>query len=191
MKTVTPSECLTRLELFNKRIERLKADNYTLPRLRTQDLNALVFDMRGFKYWASVATFNKNQERAKAIIEQAKNNWPYADKLRDEQLFVNSERFYFTKAENRKKGSYVSRAVYQEAKEENKKLLKDIEALVNVEDFENYFEVSQKWIKHFDDQKEFRNIVRKVCNKMVLDNPEEYPDFLVNKAKENAKTLEQ
>nr|WP_319265383.1 hypothetical protein [uncultured Draconibacterium sp.] len=184
MKTTTPSECLTRLELFNKRIERLKANNYTLPRLRTQDLNALVFDMSGVKWWVSVGIFNKNQERAKKIINQAKSNWQYAVKLRDDHAWHRITIEQWTK-EN--KGSYVSRSVYQAAKEENKKLLKDIEALVDIEDAGKCLEVTGRWMKHFADQKDFRNTLRTVCTKMILDNPEEYPDFLVQRAKENSK----
>lgn len=177
MQLITPSECLTKLQNFNNRIDRLKANQYVLPRLRTHDLNALVIDMKLIKYWASIGKFNKNQERAISIIYKTNDNIFLAIKFNQrEKEQVNTK----------KKGSYVSRSVYQEIKEENKKLLADIKTLVTADiDFDGFMECHTKWFDHFREEKEMNDMLKSVSNDMVLKNPERYPDFLVKKAKEN------
>jgi hypothetical protein len=80
--------------------------------------------------------------------------------------------------------SKVSRSVYQKLKEENKRLLRDIEILVGPVSMER-INMYKKWQAHFRDEKEFIEILKSVANDMVLKNPEKYPDYLVDKAKEN------
>ncbi len=80
--------------------------------------------------------------------------------------------------------SKVSRSVYQKLKEENKKLLRDIEILVG-HDLMNRNRMFKKWESHFREEKEFNDVIRSVATDMILKDPDQYPDYLVAKAKEN------
>lgn len=81
---ITPANCIIKIQGFIARMKRLEEDNYTLPRLRTQDLNALKYEVMNMNRLASIGIFNKNQERAKAIITEAGALMPKARKLYDE-----------------------------------------------------------------------------------------------------------
>ena len=80
--------------------------------------------------------------------------------------------------------SKVSRSVYQKLKEENKKLLRDIETLVDPVNMDR-INMYKKWQSHFREEKEFNNVMRSVATDMILKDPDQYPDYLVDKAKEN------
>ncbi len=80
--------------------------------------------------------------------------------------------------------SKVSRSVYQKLKEENKKLLRDIKTLVGPVN-KNRINTFRRWQNYFRNEKEFNTMMKEVATKIILKNPELYPDFLVNKAKEN------
>jgi hypothetical protein len=69
-----------------------------------------------------------------------------------------------------KKGTYVTRAKYQQVVEENKRLMRDIRVLIcnpccpimdNVEEFD---EVVNRWTEHFNRHKEFNNMLIEVLN---------------------------
>ena len=81
---ITPASCIIKIQGFIARMKRLEEDNYTLPRLRTQDLNALIWDVRNITIWASIGTFNKNKERADNIIKEADSLMRKARKLVNE-----------------------------------------------------------------------------------------------------------
>ena len=51
--------------------------------------------------------------------------------------------------------SKVSRSVYQKLKEENKRLLSDIEILVKGQVFD-FIKVKSKWVKHFEEQNQIK-----------------------------------
>lgn len=84
MNLITPASCIIKIQGFLKRMDRLEADDYTLPRLKTQDLNMLVHDLRAIKTWASIGIFNKNKERAKGIINQADLRLRKAREIREQ-----------------------------------------------------------------------------------------------------------
>jgi hypothetical protein len=84
IRLITPASCVIKIQGFIARMKRLEEDNYTLPRLRTQDLNALIFDLRSISVWASIGTFNKNKQRADEIINEAGLLLRKARKLADE-----------------------------------------------------------------------------------------------------------
>lgn len=68
---ITPADCIIKIQGFIARMERLEEDNYTLPRLRTQDLNSLKYEILSMNRLASIGIFNKNGDRAKSIITEA------------------------------------------------------------------------------------------------------------------------
>ncbi len=80
--------------------------------------------------------------------------------------------------------SKVSRSVYQKVKEENKRLLSDIEILVGPVNMDR-INMYKKWQKHFRDKKELHEMIKSVATEMVLKDPDKYPKFLVDKAKQN------
>lgn len=71
IRLITPASCIIKIQGFISRMKRLDDDNYTLSRLRTQDLNFLIYDIRNISVWASVGIFNKNKQRANEIINEA------------------------------------------------------------------------------------------------------------------------
>uniref|UniRef100_UPI003217011D hypothetical protein n=1 Tax=uncultured Draconibacterium sp. TaxID=1573823 RepID=UPI003217011D len=78
---ITPAECIIRIQGFIARMKRLEDDNYTLPRLKTQDLNKLKYDILNMNRLASIGIYNKNAERAKSIIVEAGSLMPKARKI--------------------------------------------------------------------------------------------------------------
>ena len=78
---ITPADCIIKIQGFIARMKRLEEDDYTLPRLRTQDLNSLKFEILNMNRLASIGIFNKNSERAKTIITEAGSLMPKARKL--------------------------------------------------------------------------------------------------------------
>jgi hypothetical protein len=87
MQLTTPSQALEKLIGFINRIERLEANNYKIPRLRTEDLNKLKWEMPRISLFASIAIYNKNKERASEIIDKWRTNFLKAVELR-ESLYV-------------------------------------------------------------------------------------------------------
>lgn len=83
--------------------------------------------------------------------------------------------------------SNVSRSVFQKLKEENKQLLADIKILATG-DFDEYIEVHFKWCDYFRKEKVFNETIKIACTEIILENPDKYPDYLVQKAKENSET---
>ena len=81
---ITPAHCIIKIQGFIARMKRLEEDNYTLPRLRTQDLNSLKYEILNMNRLASIGIFNKNKERAKDIITEAGLLMQKARKLYDE-----------------------------------------------------------------------------------------------------------
>lgn len=67
----------------------------------------------------------------------------------------------FVSGEKGKKGTYVSRAVYQMQVEENRKLLRDIYILV--EGGYKSKEVEKRWRDKFNSDKEFTNLLREMA----------------------------
>ena len=76
IRRYNPSEACTKLHAFANRVERLLANQYTLPRLRTVDLNKLKEDLRKLHRWLEIADNHKNPNapaEAKARALEAKN----------------------------------------------------------------------------------------------------------------------
>lgn len=82
--------------------------------------------------------------------------------------------------------SKVSRSVYQKVKEENKRLLIDIKILTG-DISARRIQLVMKWRDFFRKEAEFNQMLKEICREEVLNNPGKYPEFLVNKAKENEK----
>jgi len=59
------------------------------------------------------------------------------------------------------KGKYVSRSVYQKAKEENKRLLADIKVMACGECFDA-IQIRIKWRKIFKEQEQFEKAIREM-----------------------------
>ena len=81
MKIITPSECLSKLVHFNKKVERIQLNEYSNPRFRTADLNRLKWDIKLVQYWCSIAVHNKNKERADIIVKESSQNYLVARRL--------------------------------------------------------------------------------------------------------------
>ncbi|WP_372650847.1 hypothetical protein [Draconibacterium sp.] len=74
-----------------------------------------------------------------------------------------------------RRGSYVSRSTYQKLKEKEKRLMADIKALVNTDNVEQFCEVSQKWMKHFEKEEQFSKKLKTICGIYKEEHPEEFP----------------
>jgi hypothetical protein len=72
MNLLTPAQACTWLQGFINRVDRLTANNYTIPRLRTEDLNKLKNELSQVNLLCSIAIFNKNKDRGLKIVEMAK-----------------------------------------------------------------------------------------------------------------------
>ena len=69
--------------------------------------------------------------------------------------------------------SNVSRSVYQKLKEENKRLLSDIEALVDpFPDMELITPILKKWRKHFRERSEFNKMLQEIAREYIKAHPE-------------------
>lgn len=67
--------------------------------------------------------------------------------------------------------SKVSRSAYQKLKEENKRLLKDIKLLVDKTDPIERIIATDKWQKHFKEEKEFNSLMKDVAIRYMENNP--------------------
>ena len=74
--------------------------------------------------------------------------------------------------------SNVSRSVYQKLKEENKRLLNDIEILTYNRIDVDCYPVFSKWYKYFQQQHEINNLLKAYAKKYIQDHADELPDFL-------------
>ena len=81
---------------------------------------------------------------------------------------------------NKKTMSDVSRSVYQKLKEENKKLLKDINILVSNEFIftPDRVIVHGKWQRHFKNKRQFNEAMKIVAREYIKEHADELPDFL-------------
>jgi hypothetical protein len=69
--------------------------------------------------------------------------------------------------------SNVSRSVYQKLKEENKRLLADIEALADpMPDMEIVTPILKRWRKHFRERNEFNKLIQEVAREYIKEHPE-------------------
>ena len=69
--------------------------------------------------------------------------------------------------------SNVSRSVYQKLKEENKRLLADIEALTDpMIDMEIVGPILKRWRKHFRERNEFNKLLQEVAREYLKAHPE-------------------
>ena len=75
MRIITPSQAITKIQYFIDRIERLRLNDYSNKRFRTQDLNKLKFELKFVQLWASIAKFNKNEERSNNIINECRSSY--------------------------------------------------------------------------------------------------------------------
>lgn len=74
--------------------------------------------------------------------------------------------------------SKVSRSTYQKCAEENKRLKKDIEALVMIDSKEETKKVFVRWREHFKSQRQFNALMRTVAKEYIREHKDELPDFL-------------
>ena len=74
--------------------------------------------------------------------------------------------------------SKVNRSIYQKCVEENKRLKKDIEALVMIDDKEETRKVFVRWREHFKSQREFNELMKSVAKEYIKEHKDELPDFL-------------
>lgn len=68
--------------------------------------------------------------------------------------------------------SSVSRSVYQKLKEENKRLLADILVLTDPMPDEKFMPVLKRWRKHFQEQREFDQMLKEVVAEYIKEHPE-------------------
>lgn len=80
--------------------------------------------------------------------------------------------------------SKVSRSIYQKCAEENKRLKKDIEALVMIDSKEETKEVFVRWREHFKSQRQFNALMRTVVKEYIREHKDELPDFLTRAVEE-------
>lgn len=80
--------------------------------------------------------------------------------------------------------SKVSRSTYQKCAEENKRLKKDIEALVMIDSKEETKEVFVRWREHFKSQRQFNALMRTVAKEYIREHKDELPDFLTRAVEE-------
>jgi hypothetical protein len=80
--------------------------------------------------------------------------------------------------------SKVSRSTYQKCAEENKRLKKDIEALVMIDDKAETKKVFVRWLEHFKSQREFNALMKSVAKEYIKERKDELPDFLTRAVEE-------
>jgi hypothetical protein len=81
--------------------------------------------------------------------------------------------------------SKVNRSTYQKAIEENKRLLADIQLLVQ-DGFPPSVEkilCIKKWREKFNEEKDFNLMLKQVARKYIKDHADELPEFLTDKLK--------
>lgn len=76
--------------------------------------------------------------------------------------------------------SKVSRSVYQKLKEENKRLLKDLDFLTNKEFSysKKGLTIFSKWRTYFAKQNQFHILLKAASKEYIKDHADELPDFL-------------
>jgi hypothetical protein len=65
----------------------------------------------------------------------------------------------------KEKGKYVTRSAFQKVCEENKRLIKDIEVLVDMNPNPEKLKVALKWTEYFQKDKEFNEMLRTILIK--------------------------